>query len=219
MRNPFLGEGSNDDEKPLELTDEFETRVYPSAVKKPEKRKGPRLPKSNLVLVVRGAPNNVLVRREIPSGMTMTDFVKGWTTHREKERIEKVVEKTTDVIEVPKTIRQDYVRDLNEQIDAFTKFIVSDLSPVANGFETALDQSEQMLRLITKSDQDMSQTGTIRAMLRDAMQMKALHFISEKLGLSKEQMAVLVEKYFKPKDVHVHPTVQSTPLPKPEQKK
>lgn len=217
MTNPFIGSDysvgdrkirneTDFDSLPLELTEEFETRVFPS-VAAPKVRQN-NLPRSSICLVVRGnKPNNILVKSERPRKSTMAEFKSEWVSHLKTERTEKIIEKTPDIFEVPKGMRASYISSLEGQIKDFTQFIVTDLSPIANGFETAIDHAEQLLRLITKSDQDMSQAGVLRAMLRDSMQLKALQFISEKLDLSADQKSVLVEKYFKPRDVHVHPQV------------
>lgn len=210
MRNPFVGEGDTSfdasNKLPLELTAEFETRVFPSEhLAKPQVKK---IPKSSVALVFRGKANNILVvSRKKPDVLSMEEFKKGWTNYRGEERTKKVLEKTTDIISVPKEVRRAYVKGLEADIKKFTDFLVNELSPTANAFETAVDHSEQMLKLITNSDQDMSQAGTLRAMLRDAMQMRALFFISDAMKLTDAQVSILLEKYFKPKDIHVHPSV------------
>lgn len=220
MLNPFIGSEPtdfNEDLKPLELVEDFETRVYPSVKEPKTTEKKIQQPISCNVLRVRGKPSSILSVSQVSQEATLESFKQGWLNHRGEEKQRRIVEKTTDVIEVPKTLRSSYVKDLKRHTEDFVAFMVSELSPSANAFETAIDHSEQILKLITKSEQDMAQAATLRAMLRDAMQMKALHFIATKMGLTDDQKSVLVEKYFKPRDVHVHQSSVSKTPQKPNQ--
>lgn len=210
--NPFMGDDSSDSHLPIELQGfEFDTFVYPSKPKKNVKT----IPRTSAAIIIPDnlPPNDILVPIDIEAGYSYDDFKQEWQTHQTKEKIEKVIEKTTDVISVPKAVKTAYIKDLDKNSQDFIKFLVSDLSPMANAFETALDQTEQILKLITNSEQEMGQAGTIRAMLRDAMNMKALAFISGKLKLDKNQVDILVSRYFKPRDIVMPPMARQPVQP------
>lgn len=222
MNNPFIGEGDTVHNKgfdsllPLELNDDFETSVSP--VVKRKKLKKFKLKK--VLIINNGVPDNNLFIQRKPNddGLYFSDFKNAWRTYRKKEKYKKVELKTTDVLRVEPIIKHKYIKSLDGNIKEFSEFLLNEISPVENAFESAIDNIKQTLELITESEIDSTPLATMRAMLRDSLNIKALTFISNKLKLSKKDKAVLIERYFKPKTTNVFPTLpqQRSPRDKKE---
>lgn len=194
MENIFIGD-AGDDNIPFELSGEIETTVH-AVKRKPVERKL----KPNNVLVIRGKPNNVVVPRTYKDP-NFDSYVNEWKTHRATAHREQVTEKTTDVISVPKEVKRKYIAELDQNIKAFTDFLVTEISPIDNAMEASFHQVKQTLEIITNSELDTTQVGTVRAMMRDAVLLRIQAFIAEKMNLTEDQKKILIDKYFKKEGV------------------
>lgn len=193
--NPFLGEADSldDDNIPFELKGEIETVIFPVVRAAPVRKEKP-----NSVLIVRGKPNGVLIKRVADKSFEL--FANEWKNHRNEQQQKQVIEKTTDIISVPKATKTKYIKDLDGHLKDFTTFMIEEISPIDNAFEASLHQIKQTLEIITSSELDTAHLGTVRAMMRDSVLIRTLDFITSKMNLNEDQKKTLMDKYFKSKE-------------------
>lgn len=207
MTNPFIGEGenlkkhvkvalpddydSNIETTPLELTEEFETAVFP--VQYANVKINPVL-----LLTNKEVPDYIL---HLPEGdSTYIKFRRGWQTLREDTR-HKIEHMSVDELEIPDDTNSNFIKNLENDIINFQDFFMSN-AHIKPALDSAVDSVSRMLERIAGTKVEVTSSGIARAMLTDVVNAKFLEFFADKLEIPEETISLLRCKYFQGEGVN-----------------
>ncbi len=195
--NPFLGEGDAQDfeegnvevswknSTPVELTDTFDTIAFP--VRKKETVINPVL-----VLLGDEPPKHIL---DLPEdALFYVDFRKKWQNQRDlsKKKLEQLANKP---IAVPKESEEGFISALDSDTKMFSDLFLN-LSHVFPAFESSLENTRQILELITDSEISSTQSGFLRAMLTDIINARIMSVMFDKFEITDRLRELISKKFF-----------------------
>lgn len=127
-------------------------------------------------------------------------FIKRGVSNKYKNlkpptEIDKIVDKTTQVIRIPSKLRDDFVDTLDKNIGQIRDFLILQIAPLVIGFDTASDESVQMLRLITHDDKLTLNTRKVQELFRELMVIKLSKYLSNLLEIDDAIYDKLLDAY------------------------
>ena len=166
--------------------DDFETKLYPVNKAKKESK----FFKGNSKFFVKTEEDNQVANEED----LMQKAKQEWkSTNLSGKNLINL--QTTDIVEVDKNTKREFILNLNDSINEIRNFLVHDTTPTQLALSNAFDQSKQTLESILGVKVDSS-SKQIEAMITDAIKLKTFEFIADKLKLTTEQKQIIINKYY-----------------------
>lgn len=113
---------------------------------------------------------------------------------REKEAAKRLG--LINLLKVPKPLQKKFIQRMHEQQKSLFEFVLLDIAPIEFSLDSTVADATEAIRMMTGAqDVEISTTRT-RQILEDLIELRMLRHLGRKLGLSKTERQIIIDKHF-----------------------
>ncbi len=104
----------------------------------------------------------------------------------------------TNVVEVPTSIRQRYISELDRLTKDIADFLITDVAPFESALDAAVEDAGQMIRLISGAQQAEFSLGRSEAIIRRLSELRTIDWICTRLKMPQDIRSMVLLEYMGP---------------------
>lgn len=101
----------------------------------------------------------------------------------------------TNVIEVPESIKKNFVNGLDSLTRDLTEFLVTQVAPFESALDAALDDAGQMLRIISGAQQADFTLGRSETIIRRLSELRTIDWVCNRLKMPSDIRSMVLADY------------------------